>query len=109
MNDVNLGLELGFFLSGGTVHMSKKNFAVEILKTGSLINQLCTIWKENIAIIKTDHSVSLEIINSTGFNIGEEYESILKKLKERHADKISGTLTIRVDCGHSHFVSIDLN
>lgn len=109
MNDVNPGLELGFYLSGGTIHMSKKAFAVELLKTGSLINELCTIWKKNVSITKTDTSVSIEIVNATGFNIGEEYESIIKKLKERHAEKIRGTLTIRVDCGHSHFVSIDLH
>lgn len=109
IENINPSLALGFFVSGGHIQLSKKTFAKEMLKNGSLINTLCTNWKSCLKISKSETHVIFEIASATTFNIGEDYESIILDLKQRHSDNISGAITIRVDCGHSHHTTIDLN
>lgn len=102
-----------YVISGGQLYIDKKVFAVELLKSDSIIKKIMSADSMGAGkpprIIKGEDRVTVDYNSASDIEIGENYEELFKALKSKYREKIKGRLTLRVTFLTSFHMVIDFN
>jgi hypothetical protein len=96
---------------GGRLILDKVVFTREILLTDSSVRKLMQVEEGNVPpkVIKAEHSVTIEYNDASDVLLDEGFYDLLKKLKAKYKEKITGKVVIRITALTSYHVILDLN
>ena len=107
---------MDFSITGGELRIDKRVFVREMLKPNSMMRRLLNYRLEDgekKRSLSIDKSSSQTVVISFNFvdkvTVGEDYSSLLARLKKEYRDKIKGRVTLSACYYHMMYVNISLD
>jgi hypothetical protein len=101
-----------YAIVGGQVIIDKVVFAKECLLPNSALKKIIRTEEKDAVqpeIVKTDKTVTICYNDASDVILDENFYDIIKKLKIKYKEKITGRVVIRITALTAYHIIIDLN
>lgn len=102
-----------YAIAGGQLHLDKVIFAKEVLITNGPLKKLMKTDEAQSStpprIIRNGQIVTIDYNDASDIMLDEGFYDLLKQLKSKYRDKVTGRVVIRITALTSYHVVLDLN
>lgn len=106
-------MTMQYAITGGQLYLDKIIFAKEILMLEGSLKRLISTGEEDDKIPpkieRSGQTVSINYNDASDILLDENFYDLLKKLKAKYKEKITGRVVIRITALTSYHVILDLN